>query len=143
VGGDGRIVVSRGPEELRAWYRRYNEVCNGHRFDELDVFVAEDVVVNGERQGIDGYVAGLRAVVEAFPDYRWDLRHLVVEGPWIAAHFVDTGTRLGTFRGVPPTGRPVTTQEFAMYRVDQERIVEVWVTADNAPLLDAAEEPRD
>ena len=123
-----------GPAGLKAWYRRYNELCNAHRFTELDAFVARDVVVNGEPQGFDGYVAGLRAVVEAFPDYRWDLRHLVVEGPWIAAHFVDTGTHRGAFRGVPPTGRPVTTHEFAMYRVDRSRIVGVWVTADNAPL---------
>jgi predicted ester cyclase len=128
-------VGDDGAEQLKAWYRRYNEVCNGHRFDELEAFVADDVVVNGERQGLDGYVAGLQAVVDAFPDYRWDLRHLLVESPWIAAHFVDTGTHRGTFRDVPPTGRPVTTQEFAMYRVEDGRIAEVWVTADNAALL--------
>jgi predicted ester cyclase len=128
--------VSRDPAELRTWYGRYNEACNAHRFDELGAFVAEHVVVNGEGQGLEGYVAGLRAVVDAFPDYRWDLRHLVVEGAWIAAHFVDTGTHQGTFRGVPATGRSVTTQEFAMYRVDDGLIVEVWVTADNAALLD-------
>jgi len=132
--------VSPQSDELKAWYRRYNEVCNAHLFDELGAFVAEDVVVNGERQGLEGYVAGLRAVVDAFPDYRWDLRHLVVDGAWIAAHFVDTGTHRGTFRGVPATGRPVTTQEFAMYRVDGDRIVEVWVTADNAPLLAPADD---
>ena len=124
---------------LKDWYRRYNEVCNAHRFDDLGSFVAGDVVVNGEPQGLDGYVTGLRAVVDAFPDYRWDLRHLVVEGPWIAAHFVDTGMHQGEFRGVRPTGRRVTTQEFAMYRAVQERIVEVWVTADNAALLQVPE----
>jgi len=122
-------------EALRAWYRRYNEVCNAHRFDELHAYVSRDVVVNGKPQGIDGYVSGLRTVIEAFPDYRWDLRHLVVEGPWIAAHFVDTGTHRGPFRGVAPTGRPVITQEFAMYRLEDGLIAEVWVAADNAALL--------
>jgi len=129
-----------GTSARKAWYRRYNELCNEHRFRELGAFVAADVVVNGEPQGLDGYVAGLEAVVEAFPDYRWELRHLLVEGPWIAAHFVDIGTHLGTFRGIPPTGRGVTTQEFAMYRVHGDRIVEVWVTADNA-LLDPTRDP--
>ena len=125
-------------EDLKAWYRRYNDVCNDHRFDDLTDFVAADVVVNGEPTGLTAYQEGLGAVVAAFPDYRWDLRHLVVEGAWIAAHFVDTGTHLGTFRGVPPTGAPVTTREFAMYRIADGRIAEVWVTADNAPLLGAA-----
>ena len=122
-------------EGLKRWYRSYIEVCNEHRFDELDGYVAPDVVVNGERQGVDGYVTGLRAVVDAFPDHRWELRHLLVEGDWVSAHFVDTGTHRGTFRGVPPTGRTVRTQEFAMYRVEDGRIAEVWVTADNASLL--------
>ena len=126
-------------DRLKDWYRRYNEVCNAHRFEELSGFVAEDVVVNGEPQGLDGYVTGLRAVVDAFPDYRWDLRHLLVEGTWIAAHFVDTGTHLGPLWGLPPTGRSVMTQEFAMYRVDGGRVVEVWVTADNARLLGSAD----
>jgi predicted ester cyclase len=125
-------------EQLKNWYRRYNEVCNTHRFHELSGFVAANVLVNGRRQGLDGYVAGLRAVVDAFPDYRWDLRHLLVDGAWIAAHFVDTGTHESTFCGVPPTGRSVTTHEFAMYRVEDGLIAEVWVTADNAALLGSA-----
>jgi hypothetical protein len=29
----------------------------------------------------------------------------------------------------------VTTQEFAMYRLEDGLIAEVWVTADNAPLM--------
>ena len=121
--------------DLRAFYLRYNQRCNDHRFDDLGEFVAEDVRVNGEVQGLRGYIADLRAVVEAFPDYRWNLRHLLVDGSWLAAHFVDTGTHRGTFRGVAATGRAVATQEFAFYRVEGGRIVEVWVAADNAELL--------
>jgi predicted ester cyclase len=121
--------------ELEAFYRRYNRLCNEHRFDELGTFVAHDVEVNGRTQGLDGYVRGLEAVVRAFPDYRWDLRHLVIDAPVIAAHFVDTGKHEGTFLGVPPTGRSVTTQEFAVYRVAAGRIAQVWVTADNLELL--------
>jgi predicted ester cyclase len=55
-------------DELRAFYRHYIDRCNAHLFDDLSEFVAEDVEVNGEPRGLGGYVAGLRAVVEAFPD---------------------------------------------------------------------------
>jgi predicted ester cyclase len=133
------VRIVQQPEQLKAWYRSYNEVCNAHRFAELGFFVADDVVVNGARQGLDGYVAGLQSVVDAFPDYRWELRHLLVEPPWIAAHLVDTGTHLGPFRESAPTGRAVATQEFAMYRVVGGRIVEVWVSADNAALIGPAD----
>jgi predicted ester cyclase len=45
-------------------------------------------------------------------------------------------THRGDFLGVPATGRAVTTQEFALYWVNDGKIVEVWVTADNVGLLD-------
>ncbi|MEN3357941.1 MAG: hypothetical protein V7637_1923, partial [Mycobacteriales bacterium] len=121
--------------DLDAFYRRYNQHCNEHRFGELEEFVADDVVVNGAVQGVADYVAGLQAVVDAFPDYRWELGHLLVDGCWIAAHFHDTGTHRGTFLGVPATGRSVATQEFAVYRVAAGKITQVWVTADNLGLL--------
>jgi predicted ester cyclase len=83
-------------------------------------------VINGTYRGLDAYADGQRSVVRAFPDYRWELRHLAVDAPWIAAHLTDTGTHRGPFFGVQATGRPVTAQEFAFYRIDAGRIAEVW-----------------
>jgi aspartyl-tRNA synthetase len=74
-------------------------------------------------------------VARAFPDYRWDLSHLLVDGDWIAAHFADTGTHSDTAFGVPATGRTIRTQEFAFYRIEVGKIAEVWVTADDLDLL--------
>lgn len=37
--------------ELEAFYRRYLQRCNEHRFDELGEFVERNVEVNGERLG--------------------------------------------------------------------------------------------
>jgi aspartyl-tRNA synthetase len=116
-------------EGLAPFYRRYNTYCNEHRFDEFDEFVAPDVVINGTDRGLDAYTGGLRAVVRAFPDYRWELRHVLVDAPWVAAHLADTGTHRAPFLGVPATGRSVRTDEFALYRIDAGRIAEVWGTA--------------
>jgi aspartyl-tRNA synthetase len=121
--------------EAAAFYRHYLVACNAHAFDRLADFVAEDVWVNDRPQGLTAYVAGLRAVTRAFPDYHWELRHLLIEGDSIAAHFTDTGTHLGEFLGVAPTGRVITTSEFAIYRLEQDRIAQVWVAADNLTLL--------
>jgi aspartyl-tRNA synthetase len=130
-------------EGLAEFYRRYNACCNEHRFENLAEFVARDVLVNGSERGLDSYADGLRAVVRAFPDYRWELRHLLVDAPWLAAHFTDTGTHRGSFLGVPASGRSVSTQEFAFYRVDAGRIVEVWVTADDLHLLQQLRPPAE
>jgi aspartyl-tRNA synthetase len=128
--------VGEQAEDLAAVYRRYNDVCNDHRFDLLQDLVHEDVVVNGEARGLGTYVEDLQAVVQAFPDYHWDLRHLLIDGDRIAAHFEDTGTHLGDpFLGVRASGRRVRTQEFAFYRLVTGRIAEVWVTADNLAVV--------
>jgi predicted ester cyclase len=88
---------------LLVFYRRYLKRCNERRFDELGEFVADDV--NGPTEGLIRYVAGLRAVVEAFPDYQWELQRLLVDGQWLAARLYGTGTNTGTFRGIAATGR--------------------------------------
>lgn len=119
-----------------AFYRDYNACCNEHRFEDLDEYVAPDVVINGSDRGLDAYVENLRSVVRAFPDYRWELRHLVVDGAWIAAHLSDSGTHRDTFYGVDATGRSVSTQEFAFYCLEAGRIAEVWGMDFHVHLLD-------
>jgi predicted ester cyclase len=121
---------------LASFYRRYNAYCNEHRFDDFGEFVADDVVINGTDRGLDAYTGGLRVVVGGFPDYRWELRHLVVDAPWIAAHLTDTGTHRGPFFGVEATGRSVSIEEFAFYRIDAGRIAEVWGMAFHVQLLE-------
>jgi predicted ester cyclase len=104
--------------ELDAFYRRYLQRCNEHRFDELSEFVHENVEVNGEVLGLREYGQGLAEVVEAFPDFHWDLQHLLVDGCWLSARLIDTGTT--------SDGRSVTLQEFSMYRIADGRIAASW-----------------
>jgi predicted ester cyclase len=112
--------------ELAAFYRRYNACCNAHAYDDLGEFVAHGVAINGVDRGLGAYTEGQRSVVRAFPDFRWELRHLIVDAPWIGAHLTDTGTHRAAFFGVQATGRSVTIQEFAFYRIDAGQIAEVW-----------------
>ena len=106
-------------DAVRDFYRRYLACCNDRRFADLAEFVDPEVRINGTDQGFDRYVAGLRAMVEPFPDYRWEVRHLLVDGDRMSAHFTDTGMHT-------PTGRTIDTQEFAVYRIADGKIVEVW-----------------
>jgi predicted ester cyclase len=106
-------------DAVRDFYRRYLACCNARRFEDLAEFVDPEVRINGNDQGFDRYVAGLRAMVEPFPDYRWEVRHLLVDGDRMSAHFADTGVHM-------PTGRTIDTQEFAVYRIADGKIVEVW-----------------
>jgi hypothetical protein len=78
--------------DLEAFYRRYLKRCNERRLGELGQFVGEDVEVNGMVRGLRWYVDGIASVIEAFPDFHWDLRHLLVDGCWLGARLADTAT---------------------------------------------------
>ena len=111
------------------FYRRYIERCNAHRFDELEEFVHPDVIVGDDVQGSHGiaaYVEGLAEVVDAIPDFHWELRHLLAEADMMAAHLRDTGTT--------SDGRAVRIEEFSVYRVEHGRIVQVWGDLERARL---------
>jgi predicted ester cyclase len=110
--------------DLRDLYRRYIGRCNEHDFPRLGEFVAEDV--NGPEEGLARYVAGLEDVVAAFPDYRWDVQDLLVDGDRLAVRITASGTHRGAFRDVAATGRRITTQELVIYRVEDDRIRQVW-----------------
>ena len=38
--------------------------------------------------------------LRGFPDWHWEMRHIVVDGDYIAVHFTVTGTHRGAFQGI-------------------------------------------
>ena len=111
-------------DEQLALYHRYLELCNQHKFEELGEFVSTDV--GGSTEGLANYIAGCADVAAAFPDYQWSLQHAFVDRDWLAARLIGTGTHVGSFRGIPPTGRIISTQELALYRFAEGKIAECW-----------------
>jgi predicted ester cyclase len=112
--------------DVVALYESYLARCNEHRFDELGEFVSERVSGSGAEDGLAGYIDRLNDVHEAFPDYRWELQDLMVEGDTIAARLIGQGTHTGPFGGIAPTGRLVRTQELVIYRVADGKIAHCW-----------------
>jgi predicted ester cyclase len=117
-----------GPEraDLAALYERYLACCNERRFDQLGEFVSDQVSGSGPVDGLAGYIAGVEAVCTGFPDYRWELQHLVVEDDTIAARLIGRGTHTGRFSGIGPTGRWISIQELVVYRIADGKIVGCW-----------------
>ncbi|MGQ7296115.1 ester cyclase [Quadrisphaera sp. KR29] len=112
--------------ELVDLYEGYLACCNAHRIEDLGRFVDDSVTGSGPRDGLAAYVEAVRAVITGFPDYRWELQQLLVDGDTVAARLVGQGTHTGVFEGVAPTGRTVRTQELVVYRVAGGKIVGCW-----------------
>jgi predicted ester cyclase len=112
--------------DLAQRYRRYIDLCNARRFDQLGDFVADDVVASETATGLDNYVRGLADVVAGFSDYHWRIDQVIVDDVWIAARLTGTGTHTGRFRGIAATRRHLRVQELAMYRTSAGKIEHCW-----------------
>lgn len=94
---------------------------------------AEEVVASPElRQRGD-------RLLSAFPDLELRTVVLLAEGDLVACHVVGRGTHLGLYQGVPATGTAWEAHCTAVYRVEEARIAEAWVTWDNLSLLEQLE----
>ncbi|MFF7440453.1 ester cyclase [Streptomyces sp. NPDC008122] len=65
------------------------------------------------------------ALLRAFPDIRVTVEETVAEGDKVVSRNTVTGTHLGEYRGLPPTGRPVTYGEIFVLRFVDGKIAEV------------------
>lgn len=96
--------------ELAEQVRRfYDEVLNSGDLDRMAEFVAEDWVDHspfpGQPQGLEGARARLAAMRDAFPDFHLTIEDQIVTADRVAQRVTGTGTHLGEFIGIPPTGR--------------------------------------
>jgi len=123
-------------DEYRSLYLSYLEYCNEHDLDGMASFYTSPIKVNDVPMDPAAVTAQFAPLIAAFPDWHWEIRHLVVEGDYIAVHFTVTGTHRGTFRGIEATGRRVImTSEFTLYRVESGKFAEVWDLVDMEAVL--------
>ena len=117
-------------DEHRSLYLSYLECCNKHDFDGMASFYTSTIEVNDVSMDPAAVAAQFAPLISAFPDWHWEIRHLVVDGDYIAVHFRVTGTQRGAFQGIEATGRRVTVSEFTLYRVEDGKFAAVWDYTD-------------
>ncbi|WP_201981963.1 ester cyclase [Hymenobacter rubidus] len=71
----------------------------------------------------------------AFPDVHFTVHDLVAEGDKVVAQWSYVANHTGEFLGQPATQRRVTDQGLNMFRIEDGRIVEMWMSGDSLGLL--------
>jgi len=69
----------------------------------------------------------------AFPDLKMILDDIFAEGEMVAFRWSVSGTHLGDWLGMPPTGNHVTATGITNFRINGEKVVESWTSIDLSP----------
>jgi predicted ester cyclase len=83
-------------------------------------------------EGFKEFVAGLR---RGFPDLDVVIDQTVAEGDLVSIRSHVTGTHLGAYRGIPPTGRRIHQTQMLMFCVADGRIQEAWQEIDGIGIM--------
>ena len=119
--------------------RRYLNAFNDGDRDTLADLLAEDVVEHGihdELHGPDAILEFLQRHFDVFSDYTGDTKAMVAEDDTVVVRYSVSGTHDGEYQGVDPTGNRAEWTGMAMYRIEDDRIAEVWLEEDRLALLE-------
>ena len=118
--------------DKRRFYENYVNALNNHDFDRMEAFYSRSIrfQLYDNVQNFDELIEGLSGINDAFPDWRWEVLEVLFDSELITARYADTGTHTGLFQNIEPTGRNVHALEFAVYRIVEDRIVEMWSSLD-------------
>jgi steroid delta-isomerase-like uncharacterized protein len=130
--------VSEAQEKNKALVRRFfEEVWNKGNVAAVDEFMATDYVDHSIPPGLPPGTEGLKQANAtyhmAFPDLKATLEDIFAEGDRVAFRWTVSGTHLGDWLGVPPTGNHVTATGIAVMRIVGGKVVEGWTSTDLSP----------
>src|SRR5262245_34030944 len=99
----------------------------------LDSFVTHDIAVHDPGTELYGQAAlhrGLCTLLAAFPDFQLVVEDLIAAGDKVVARYRGEGYHLGTWRGIPATGKRISYSGILIQRFADGRIAEHWAEMD-------------
>lgn len=79
----------------------------------------------------DDFKAFLQRTLRETPDAHVEVHHVVAEGNMVALWATFEGTQEGQMGPFPPTGKKLTADFAGFFRIEGDRLAELWVTWDN------------
>lgn len=72
----------------------------------------------------------------AFPKYELFIMEMITEGNKVVVHGRATGTHLGEYQGIPPTGGKMDLPFVIRYTIENDKISDMWLVADQMILME-------
>lgn len=119
--------------------RFYEEVWDNGNLDVCDEVFAPDYVRHDLRatdpvSGPEGQKRIAADFRSAFPDLRVEVDLLLADGDYVVGRWTASGTHLGTWGALKPTGRRATFSAVNIFRFENGKVAEIWNHRDDLGL---------
>lgn len=137
-------MTDNNTERNKATVARF--LAGTHSANIDDVEIIDDTVVphivchgfpgfpNGEFNDRESYKAFFRVFRQSFSDMEFETLGTTAVEDFVSAHWKIHATHTGEFQGIAPDGARVVFDGVALYRLEDGRIAETWLTI-HEPLL--------
>ena len=125
-------------EKNKAFIKTFTEnFWNKHDISLFEKYFTTDFVIHGAEgeQNAEQYKGTCQAYFAAFPDMHITTDDLLAEGNKVVKVWTVNCTSKGEFMGIPPTGNPLVIEGMEVFRIDDGKIAEIWVSMDNLGML--------
>jgi predicted ester cyclase len=110
--------------------RYYEDVWDQGNLAAVDDLVAPSIVLNGWAPGLEGLKKVISSTRASFPDLHHTLEDVIPAQEKVVVRFKFHGTHQGEYRGIAPTGKPVTYTGIGIWRIADGKLVEHWSNID-------------
>lgn len=106
------VITAYESLNKRDW-DKFKSVCNSQEFTEYSAGPAPI-------KGIDNAIAAYKSYFDMFPDMKFDIKSITIEGNKVILENNATGTNTGKVMGMlPPTGKSIQTQDVDIILIDK------------------------
>ena len=125
-------------EKNKAIVRRFNDAFNKNELEIFDNLFAPELI-----DSIPQVKQNITEIHKAFPDIYRPIENIIAEGDKVWMHVKGTGTHIGKYHGIVPTGKKITLSGVVIFRIVNGKIAnmesQVWDFMDLFKQLGAIE----
>lgn len=122
--------TSKMNEMLRTKIKRAYETFNSYDYSNLGDFIDVNFIEHspdpGQKQGLDGLKDAMMNLHKAYPDYKFTIDDIIVNGDKASVLFTFEGTNSGDMMGMKATNKQVNIQGIDYLYFKDGKCIEHW-----------------
>lgn len=130
----------KNTEMIRTNIMSAYDIFNSYNYDKLDAVIDEYYIEHspdpGQKQGLEGLKEAFMELKKGFPDYRFRVDDIVIEGSKASVLFTFTGTNSGEMMGMKPTNKYVDIQGIDYLYLKDGKCTEHWGYIDMHKMME-------